>query len=202
MTTTIRSATKMERAKSKAMGISALVVVLMLAAAVTFAAIALNMGNSQEPGVDDPPVGEVSARIAFAFPVSGTCTIIKEYSADELQYNATAKVWTGHKAVDIAAELGTPVLATYAGTVTSVVNNAMYGTVVTIQHTDDLKTVYSSLDKNVNVTVGDYVEKGQRIGAVGNTAAVEENDPAHIHLEVYKNGAKVNPADYIDFTAK
>lgn len=196
----IRSATKMERARAKAVGWSAFLLVLMLTVTVAFVAIVLDRGsqNPNPPG----PGGEVGGPIAFGMPVSGTINVIKEYSDSELQYNQTAKRWEGHKAYDIGATLGTSILATYAGTVTSVVNNSMWGTVVTIEHRDGLKTVYSGLDKNVLVSSGDTVTKGQRIGSMGNTAAIEEKDSPHVHLEVFKDGKKVNPADYISFTGK
>lgn len=199
MNTNIRSATKIERAKAKAVGWSAFLVVLMLTIAITFTAIVLN-GSNQDPAPG--PGDEVGGPIAFGLPVQGAFTVVKEYSASELQYNQTVKRWEGHKAYDLGANLGTAVLATYAGTVSSVVSNSMWGTVVTIEHKDGLKTVYSGLEKNVLVASGDTVTKGQRIGSVGNTAAIEEKDAPHIHLEVFKDGKKVNPADYINFADK
>ena len=199
MNTNIRNATKMEKARAKAVGWSAFLVVLMLTIAVAFTAIVMNPSDPRQP---EGPGDEVMGPIAFGLPVEGAFTIIKEFSDSELQFNQTARRWEGHKAVDIGAPLGTPVVATYAGTVTSVVNNSMWGTVVTIQHRDGMKTVFSGMDRNVLVASGQTVTKGQRIGSVGNTAAIEEKDSPHIHLEVFKDGRKVNPADFINFTNK
>ncbi|MCI8421631.1 MAG: M23 family metallopeptidase, partial [Clostridia bacterium] len=60
---------------------------------------------------------------------------------------------------------------------------------------DGFTTVYKLLD-NVTVKAGDKVSKGDVIGKV---ALVEDEmkDGAHIHLELYKDGKRINPLDYL-----
>ena len=101
--------------------------------------------------------------------------------------------------MNMQAELGTAVVATYAGTVTEVSSSPTYGTCVKIQHKDGLMTVYCGLDSAVEVKKGDYVEKGQRIGKFGDTLKLEAKDGPTLRIEVFKDGKKVNPADYIAF---
>ena len=47
--------------------------------------------------------------------------------------------------------------------------------------------------------IGDTVTGGQIIGGVGSTGLFESLEPAHLHFEMLKGGAYVNPADYIKF---
>ena len=198
----VRSASAAEKAKRRAVTFGSFLVVLLVCGAVTVCAVTLSGRGT--PAIVDPDNGgeHVSGPIAFAVPVSGSYSLLKEYSATELQYNQTMKMWMSHKAIAIAADLGTPVLATYAGTVSKIETNSSYGTQITLQHAGGLKTVISGLDRNVNVSQGDRVEKGHVLGTVGNTIVIEENDPPHIRVEIYEDGIKVNPADYIDFTNK
>lgn len=49
------------------------------------------------------------------------------------------------------------------------------------------------------VEVGDVVTAGQIIGGVGSTGLFESLEPAHLHFEMLKGGAYVDPAEYIEF---
>ena len=74
----------------------------------------------------------------------------------------------------------------------------MEGTVITISHTDTLKTIYKCLsDENVQVKVGDTVKKGAKIGEVGQSLK-EKADGAHLHFETMENGKYINPLTYLD----
>ena len=196
-TKTIRQATKTERLRSRAVGISALVIMLMLTVAVTFTVLALTSNNVGDD--DGPPV--TGGPIVMALPVDGTFNILKEYDGSTLQYNATLKQWRAHQAFSLGAEAGTSVVATYAGTIKSVTSTT-YGTTVVLEHANGLSTVFKSLDKNVNVAPGDRVEKGQKIGTVGTTNSIEFTNTPHVRIEVLKDGELVNPSTFIDFEQK
>jgi len=95
----------------------------------------------------------------------------------------------GHNGVDIAASVGTPVLASASGVVISAKSsgyNGGYGNMVIISHAGNVQTVYGHLN-SVNVSVGQTVSQGQTIGSVGNTG---KSTGPHLHFEV--RGAK-NP---------
>ena len=197
--TIIRNATQAEKMKRRALAVGSFLVVMILVLGVALTTF-LVVGNKSKDKETDVPVG--NDPIVFAVPVGGQYSIMKEFSATELQYNVTLNRWEAHKATSLAAALGTPVLATYAGTVTSVSSNNSYGTVITIDHGDGLRTIYSGVDANVLVSSGDRIEKGQRIASVGRTAVIFEKDPPHVHIQVLRNGVKINPAQYIDFSNK
>ena len=100
-----------------------------------------------------------------------------------------------HKGVDFSAKTGTPVIATASGTVEKVESlSGGYGNYIQIKHDDQYQTLYAQLSE-MNVKVGDKVEKGQLIGKVGNTG---HSTGSHLHYEVIKAGEKVDPIDYYD----
>jgi murein DD-endopeptidase MepM/ murein hydrolase activator NlpD len=74
-----------------------------------------------------------------------------------------------HLGVDIAAPVGTPVVASAAGTVT-LANRDLYftGGTIIIDHGHGLSTVYSHLSA-VSVKTGQTVKRGQPIGKLGST---------------------------------
>lgn len=95
----------------------------------------------------------------------------------------------GHNGIDIAASVGTTVYAAADGQVIAAKSsgyNGGYGSMIIIKHNGNIQTVYAHLS-SVQVSVGQYVAKGQAIGAVGNTG---RSTGPHLHFEV--RGAK-NP---------
>ncbi|MDY4938279.1 MAG: M23 family metallopeptidase, partial [Lachnospiraceae bacterium] len=44
------------------------------------------------------------------------------------------------------------------------------------------------------VSAGEYVEKGQIVGYVGSTGQSTGN---HLHFEVYQNGTRVDPLNFV-----
>jgi murein DD-endopeptidase MepM/ murein hydrolase activator NlpD len=102
--------------------------------------------------------------------------------------------YSGHTGMDIATNAGVAVRAAAAGTVTKVVYNSYgYGYHLVINHGGGVETLYAHNSK-IYVKVGDWVEQGQLIAAVGRTGRATGN---HCHFEVHVNGKYVNPANYI-----
>jgi len=199
-TSYVRQSNQMDRARRHAVGVSAVLMVVMLTIAVVFTTLIVSQGKrGGAPGnINTPPPGgeEVMAPIVFALPFNVAFDVVKGYSETELQWNETAGQWQGHRAVKIAVGQGTPVLATYAGSITNVIHDSLEGTIVEITHRDGLMTRYMGLDSTLNVKRGDSVVRGQQIGKVGGRP-IDHKDGPHVKLEVLHNGKKVNPADYI-----
>ena len=137
---------------------------------------------------------------AFQFPVKHeNAQVTNPYSMDKLIYSVTLDQYMTHCGVDIEAPEDTQVTASAPGTVTAIYEDDRYGTSVEITHSDGFITVYSNLSTAELVEVGDVVEAGKVIGGVGTTGLFESLEPAHLHLEMLKDGVYVNPADYIKF---
>ena len=86
----------------------------------------------------------------------------------------------GHKGIDYALPLGTPVLAAADGIVEKAgVDNTGYGNVIIIRHLWTDGTVYAHL-RNWSVQVGQKVKAGEVIGYSGNTG---NSTGPHLHFE-------------------
>lgn len=149
------------------------------------------------PSVSETPVvGEASdSGEVFTSPLEGETIAV--FSTDTLCYNEALADWRTHNGVDIAAESGSPVSAAAAGTVKSVIEDPLLGTTLTLTHDGGYESVYASLEKEVYVSVGDEVTAGERIGAVGATAAGESEEP-HLHFSVSRDGKLLDPTPYLD----
>lgn len=132
----------------------------------------------------------------WLFPVEGQ--VVAAFSADVLQYNAALGDWRTHSGLDLSAELGSEVIAACSGTVTGVDTDLLLGRTVTIDCGSGIITRYSNLAEEVTVTAGDHVATGERLGTVGETAVGERNSGAWLHFSVTKDGAQVDPADYLN----
>ena len=157
--------------------------------------------SSKVPTVDSTvDSGSKSSASKFINPVkSEEAYVTNEYSMDTLIYSVTLDQYMTHCGMDIEAPEDTQVAACAPGTVTAVYEDDRYGTSVEITHSGGFITVYSNLSTADLVEVGDVVEAGKVIGGVGTTGLFESLEPAHLHLEMLKDGVYVNPADYIKF---
>lgn len=108
--------------------------------------------------------------------------------------NISQGFWYGHQAIDVIASIGTPVIASDRGTVTWASWNVYcYGNLVVINHGNGYETFYAHLD-SVAVFPGQVVEKGQYIGASGNTGC---SSGPHLHYEIRYNTVRDNPFNYL-----
>ena len=129
-------------------------------------------------------------------PLTGETLAV--YAMDSLCYNPTTRDWRVHNGIDIAAEAGTPVCAAAAGVVSATYEDDTMGTTVVIRHDGGYVTVYSSLDSELPVSVGDNVDLGQTIGQVGNTALLESALGDHLHFSVSCNDVPMDPAQFFE----
>jgi len=98
-----------------------------------------------------------------------------------------------HKGIDFDANTGDPVLAVADGVVTfSGVRNG-YGNVIEIDHGNGYVTRYAHNSRLIG-QVGDLVRRGQEIAKAGSTG---RSTGAHVHFEVWENGAVVNPKQFL-----
>lgn len=131
----------------------------------------------------------------YVWPVNGE--VISGYSVDELVFNKTLEDWRVHTGADIAANLGTEVAAIGDGMVEDVYMSEMMGMTIVVDHGNGTRSVYQNLMETVNVEIGDTVSAGQTIGGIGQTADNESADSPHLHLEVIRDGAQVNPMELL-----
>jgi murein DD-endopeptidase MepM/ murein hydrolase activator NlpD len=95
-----------------------------------------------------------------------------------------------HPGVDIAAPEGAPVIAPDSGQIVFAGNAGTAGNLVELITSDGKKHRFMHLSK-IMVKKGDTVEKGQQVGAVGNTGF---SKGAHLHWEKYaSSGQQLDP---------
>jgi murein DD-endopeptidase MepM/ murein hydrolase activator NlpD len=101
-----------------------------------------------------------------------------------------------HAGIDIAAGIGTPIIAAGSGTVTRAGWNNGFGNYVSIDHGGGYSTAYGHLN-SISVRSGQSVSSGQTIGTVGSTG---DSTGPHLHFEVRVNGIPKDPLEYIGRT--
>ena len=102
--------------------------------------------------------------------------------------------YPGHTGMDIAGcGYGSNIYAAAAGTVVTVKwSTSGYGYHIIINHGNGIQTLYAHCS-NLYVTVGQYVNQGDIIAAMGSTG---NSTGTHLHFEIRVNGQYVNPANY------
>jgi len=98
-----------------------------------------------------------------------------------------------HHGVDIAAPTGTPIQSFAQGTVSFAGWRNGYGNLVIVQHADGIETRYAHQD-TIDVVAGQVVSAGQVLGTVGATGTATG---PHLHFEVRRNGASLDPAAWL-----
>jgi len=98
-----------------------------------------------------------------------------------------------HAGLDFSAPTGTPIYATSDGVVQIAgFSTDGYGNKVVINHGYGFQTLYGHMVR-VKARVGQSVKRGEVIGYVGSTG---KSTGSHLHYEVIKRGAKVDPVYY------
>ncbi len=138
------------------------------------------------------PDGVVNANASVGTagkPASTQAAVTSGYYIRPLKSGIKTQGIHGYNGIDIGASVGTPIMASAGGTVIIAKGsgyNGGYGLYVAIKHSNGTQTLYGHMSQ-VNVSVGEQVEQGQIIGAVGNTG---RSTGPHLHFEI--RGAK-NP---------
>ena len=146
------------------------------------------------PDVDQTAVIVSSEQPAFIMPVNGNT--LEGYS-DKLKYNEQLSDWRTHNGIDIAAELGQTVMAAADGTVTALYEDDYLGTTVVLSHGNGYTTRYCNLNEETSVQIGDTLKCGDAVGTVGQTALLEVGTDPHLHFEVYKDNASIDPVTFL-----
>lgn len=117
----------------------------------------------------------------WAWPSSGT--LIGRFSSNG----------SLNKGIDIAGELGQPVLAASDGSVVYAGSGLRgYGELVIIKHSDTYVSAYGH-NRRLLVREGQQVKVGQTIAEMGSTGA----DRVKLHFEIRRQGKPVDPLQYL-----
>ena len=95
-----------------------------------------------------------------------------------------------------ATEDSVNVVSSLSGTVASVKDDVLKGTVVTLEHANGVQTVYTGV-YDVKVNVGDKISQGAVLGTTG-LSQLEPDAGNVVHFEIIKNDVKIDPQTVID----
>ncbi len=137
-----------------------------------------------------------SAPTFYVRPVNGE--IHAHFSGDELVYDRTNGDWRTHNGVDFLCDNGEKVMAVADGEVKDIFTDEYYGTSVLVEHGDGIESIYLGLVTEATVFKGQKVSAGDCIGAVNSDVLFESSLPVHFHLEMTKDGERIDPLSLID----
>jgi len=126
-----------------------------------------------------PPPAHASA--SWVVPTRGTCS--SGFGQRDGDF---------HRGQDIAAPIGTPIVAASGGTVLNAGPASGYGLWVRIQHPDGIVTTYGHNNRNL-VHPGDAVQPGQPIAEVGNRG---ESTGPHLHFQIEVHDQPTDPVAF------
>jgi murein DD-endopeptidase MepM/ murein hydrolase activator NlpD len=150
-----------------------------------------------QPSLSLGPAVVEASRVVFPLPV-GSYTKMDSFGWRVDPYSGKPKF---HAGSDLAAPLGTPILAVADGVVAFAGQRGSYGGLIILDHTVNGVSVASyyghMYPDGMHVATGDSVAAGQHIGDVG--SAGKSTGP-HLHLEIHLGGSDqpaVNATDWL-----
>ena len=145
---------------------------------------ALIFALQPEPGTRVRAEITFQTRAALLFPVAGKNErAIKSFWGDSRDGGRRS-----HKGNDIFAPKGTPLLAVADGRIRKVANGGLGGKTVWLYDRERGQSYYYAHLDSQYVQTGQYVERGDTLGTVGNTGNARTTPP-HLHFGVYARGA-------------
>ena len=155
--------------------------------------------DTEVESIEDTPTNDVGNQIydTFVMPANGK---LGKYGGSDVVYSKTFCDYRVHDGIDIAAELGSDVVAFGSGKILKIYDDAMMGKTIEIDHGNGVVSVYENLDEVIaeGIAVGAEVKPGDVIGKVGATAIAECADEPHLHFEVFENEKKVDPTGFFE----
>jgi len=101
-----------------------------------------------------------------------------------------------HFAVDIAADIGTPVKSILDGKILFSEWSVDTGHVIIVDHGDNIVSVYKHNSKSLKEQ-NDFVQAGEVIAYSGNQGSLSSGP--HLHFELWKNGTPIDPEPLLNF---
>ena len=151
------------------------------------------LGIDKTPEVVQPVISDTREAVVPSESLAGDDKNIPALMPTNGQISRVFEI--GHEAIDIAAPLFTPVIATASGAVAETGWDSLYGNYVIIKHSKNYSTFYGHL----NSIVSDKkraVKPGEMIGTVGSSG---RSTSPHLHYEIRFRNTKVDPMAYLPY---
>lgn len=130
------------------------------------------------------------------------CRVLKSKKCEISQYYNDS-----HSAIDIVGENYTLdyITAHSQGRIVEIqdgrsnmkgsIGNIAYGNYIKIDHQNGYQTLYAHMQAGLNVKNNQYIEQGTIIGYMGDSG---DAYGAHLHFEVWKDGRRINPTEFLN----
>ncbi len=150
--------------------------------------------SNQKPEPAAKPTRQARAKITAKTPARSSSKFLQPTSGKVISSYGSKAGGLHNDGINIAAARGAPVAAAENGVVVYVGDELKgSGNLILVRHADQWMSAYAHLDK-IDVARGAVVKRGQTIGAVGSTGAV--NSP-QLHFEIRRGTRAINPARYL-----
>lgn len=123
--------------------------------------------------------------------------VLKPFSMDTTIYYETLDQYKCNPAMLIEADVNQEVVASYGGTVQSIVEDRENGTMITVDMGNGYRAIYGQM-KDVGVKEGDVIVKGQALGNVAEVTSYFSEEGSHLYFALTKDDVPVNPKDYLE----
>lgn len=144
--------------------------------------------DPQEPSQEEQDIANIKATTSFIKPVE--VTISSKYG---LRNPTTTTVPTNHTGIDIAANMGTKIVASTSGEVVLASEEGDYGKHLKIQ-IGEVSIIYAHCNA-LYVQQGDIVTQGQEIAEVGSTG---NSTGPHLHFELRISERTIDPEKILE----
>ena len=175
----------------------ALTAILAVFGLAAFRAIPAGSGHERKP------TREPTLEASYPVDHEGGPDVSRSDAAPSLAWPAPGKITSpfgdgrNHPGIDIDGVTGDPVVAAGGGTVVMAgaapAAYSGYGNLVMIDHGGGIATLYAHLSR-VDVAMGQAVQQGQQIGAIGATGFATGD---HLHFEVRVANKPVDPMPWL-----
>ncbi|MGL4286043.1 MAG: M23 family metallopeptidase [Phreatobacter sp.] len=139
---------------------------------------------------DQDQLSRLAAAIPLGRPHAGD---LEQSSGFGPRLDPFLRTWAMHSGIDFRAATGEAARATAGGKVTHAGTMGGYGLMVEVDHGNGIATRYAHLSR-IDVSVGDVVRAGHRVGRVGSTG---RSTGPHLHYETRVNGEAVDPLRFL-----
>lgn len=123
--------------------------------------------------------------------------VLKPFSMDTTIYYETLDQYKCNPAMLIQADVNQEVVASFGGSVESIVEDHVNGTMITVDMGNGYKAVYGQM-KDIGVKEGDTIVKGQALGNVAEPTSYFLEEGSHLYFALTKDDVPVNPSEYFE----
>ena len=123
--------------------------------------------------------------------------VLKPFSMDTTIYFETLNQYKCNPAMLIKADVNQEVVASFGGKVESIQEDAVNGTMITVDMGNGYKAIYGQM-KDVGVKEGETIVKGQALGNVAQPTKYFSEEGSHLYFGLTKDDTPINPQEHFD----